>query len=219
MPASINIRHPQELAGNDLIDFYLPSEPVVVGGPLSASSMFGKDKALLDSLIVPGKGYIPDEKRGIPPNNWAKFKDNNGNDLALFSYKTVHRCIQNKLGNSMLVDQLSLVDLRRAFNDEPGFYMARTGVAKRVSNIHTVTTQAKELYVVESILNNITSISGAHADVRIIPFNRDCPYLLRRDPGLNRAQYVIVGSVHDKNWQERQFLGIVDENMDLRMRN
>ena len=66
----------------------------------------------MHSKVKPGLAAMPNtEKRGIPPSNWAKFKGVHGEDMALFSYKSVHKCYQKDLQGSRLV--IFIYDYRR----------------------------------------------------------------------------------------------------------
>ena len=201
-----------DIDGTKYIDMYIPSQPVTVAGKMLGTDLFDEYAALLRNITQPYSGWRQGmEVRGIPPSNWAKVRRLDGSYAALFSYKSVHRCREKSLLGSSIVDAISVVDLRVFFDDKPQFYMSRTGVADRLS-VHTVTTPASEVYAVTKGYSNFTELPGAHSDVRIIPFSRECKYLTQ-GPYAN-AHFIVTGSVHDSNWQEKQFLAVLDEDMN-----
>ena len=211
--ARIVVNDPADIEGTSFIDLFLPSWPVVVAGSVPAYSLFGEYSDMLKSISMPGPGYMGGETRGIPPSNWVKFRKADGTMGALFSYKSVHKCKDKEMVGSTVVDSINILQLRMKFNDRPEFYMSRTGIADRLS-LHSVTTPATEMYNVNKLIGNWTLLEGAHSDVRIIPFARECKYLTSSSI-FHNAYYVITGAVHDRHWTERQFLAILDDNFDI----
>jgi len=202
-----------DIEGTKYVDMYVPSSPVIVAGKMLASDLFDQYAPFLRNITQTFTGYARGmEPRGIPPSNWAKVRSEDESYIALFSYKSVHRCREKGMLGSKLVDAISIVDLRTHFEDKPQFYMARTAVAQRLS-VHTVTTTAPEVYTVVQSYANFTSLQGAHSDVRIIPFSRKCKYLTNGP--YKDAYYLTTGSVHDVNWTERQFLSILDKSLNI----
>lgn len=211
----IVVSDPADVSGTSYVDMFLTSYPIAVGGNRPAFEIFGNHSDLLKSIITKGKGYMDGgEPRGIPPSNWAKIaKPDGSGHVAFFNYKSIHRCQQKAMVGSSIVDSINVVELRIKFNNEPEFYMSRTAVAERIS-IHSVTTPAKEIYVVKKVIDRFTDNQGAHSDVRIIPFKRECKYL-SNGPGLKDAHYVAAGSLHDRHWQEKQFLSVLDNEYNV----
>ncbi len=211
----IIVSDPADVSGMSYIDMFLTSYPIAVAGDHAAYEIFGNYSTLMNGIISRGKGYMDGgEPRGVPPSNWAKVPKADGNGyIAFFNYKSIHRCQQKSMPGSSIVDSINVVDLRIKFNNNPEFYMSRTAVAEKLS-IHSVTTPAKELYVVRQVLDHFTTFPGAHSDVRVIPFKRECKYAAS-GPLLKDAQYIAAGSLHDRHWQEKMFLSILDSKYNV----
>lgn len=212
----IKINDPSDITGTKHIDIYLVSYPVALGGSTRIIDSFDENlKSVLLGMMKPGIAAIPfSGVRGIPPSNWVKFKGSHGEDLAIFTYKSVHRCVQKELEGSLLVDSLNVNKLKKYFDSQPAFYMARSAIAHRV-NIHTVTTEVAELYVIDKVYNVMTSQNGAHSDIRVIPFSQDKSCYFDRSPLLKRAMYVLTGAAQKNDWTEQVFLSLMDENLDV----
>merc|ERR1711991_934091 len=143
-------------------------------------------------MVKRGGGALPmSEVRGIPPTNWARFKGVNGEDMAIFSYKSVHKCVGSQMEGSSIVDSLDMGKLKERYYERPErFYMSRSAIARK-QYIHTVTTGAPELYIVEKTYSTLTTLHGAHSDIRIIPFTTENNCYYDRNPILKNAKYVI----------------------------
>ena len=208
----INVNDSESIVERYHIDDYFPAFSVAVTGSRPALRAFDKKYwKLLRSTIARGpERYGP--TRGVTPYNWAKLVAHDGSLYGLFSYKTINSC-NEIVSDTKLHDFIDIVALRTRFNDNPEFFMTRTMLGRSIS-IHTVTTPATEIYFVYKSFSNITSLLGAHSDVRIIPFSQNCRYF-EMHRTLKSARYVLTGAVHIHDWHENQFLAVADENFDI----
>jgi hypothetical protein len=205
----IKINDPNDITGSNHIDFYIPSYPVALAGSAKILDSFDENlRSAMMGMIKSGAASLPfAEVRGIPPSNWVKFAGPAGEELAMFTYKSVHRCIQKELEGSQLVDSLDVVKLKEYFGGRSEFYMSRTAIAHR-EHLHTVTTEVAELYIVDRVYKSMTSLTGAHSDIRVIPFTTDKGCYYDRSPILKRARYVLTGATQRKDWTEQVFVAL-----------
>ena len=215
----IRINDPADVTDQALIDHYIDSYPVVVGGRESNIDMFEESmRDELRGMIRRGSAALPmGEIRGIPPTNWARFKGPSGEDMAIFSYKSVHRCVASQMEGSNVVDALDMGKLKDRYGEQHDmFYMSRSAVAKK-HYIHTVTTEMPELYIVEKTYSTFTKSQGAHSDIRVIPFTSEKNCYYDRHPILKNAKYVLSGSAHSgaADWTEQMFLALMDDNFNI----
>lgn len=214
---SINISAAKDVRQRDYIDLYLKSWPVDVVADDSVVSYFGKELSIIlgNEIRSDHEAHeITGQPRGIPPSNWVKFVGRDNKIYGLFCYKSMNRCDRGRMeADVTLYDTLNINDLRTRFQDKD-YYMTRTAIGPLV-HTHSLTSKSTESYYMKHVYSNMTSMSGGHSDVRIIPFNREsCQHVLEI-PGLRDASYVLAGAALASGWQERQYVAILDDSFRI----
>jgi hypothetical protein len=203
----IKVIDSNDITDMNYIDLFIPSYPIIVTGKTSAIDLFDESlRSELLKMVKKGNANLPDvAARGIPPSNWVKFKVSRDQYIALFSYKSIHRCIQKELEGSNVVNSIDIIKLKSYFDSKPEIYFSLSGLA-HLQHIHTVTTVAYESYNIQKTHSKFTSINGAHSDIRIIPFLDDPKCYFDRNPVLKKAKMILSGSVRLKDWTEAMFV-------------
>jgi hypothetical protein len=210
---AIEVNSSTLIKDNNLIAFFINSYPIIVSGPNPVLDLFDSiDGPNLYQAILK-KNDWPGNPRGVPPFNWVKFESESGVTFGLFGYKTVNYCSKYANPKPNLYDSISNVRLLRAYNNTSNFYKSRTMLGRPLA-IHSLATDAIELYSMDRSYKNFTHLPGAHSDIRVIPFARNCRYF-DSSAIYKSARYVFVGAVQDHDWHEQQFLAIMDENFNI----
>ena len=209
----IKVNSSDMIIGNNHIDLYLSSFPVAVAGHNPIIRFFDRKHSKVMKTAILKDSSVPGKPRGIPPYNWVKFVDVDDNIFGLFSYKTINYCQQSLMPDSKLFDHISLDALRYLYKDNPEFFMARSMLGQPM-NIHTLTTDAIEMYFVSKSFSNLTYLTGAHSDIRVLPFAKNCRYF-EANKLFRGAKFIFAGAVNDHAWHDKQFIAVLDSNFDI----
>ena len=207
------------ITGKNLIEFYVPSYTVAVAAARPAVKYFDKKYiSLLRSSIVKSS-HVPGVPRGIPPYNWVKFYDIDGNAYGLFIYKTITFCNPDTMTDIKLFDYMPVEAIRYRFGGEhvrpEEYHMSRTMIGQPLS-IHSLATDAIELYSINVVFSNFTHLPGPHSDIRVISFAQKCRYF-DSSKYFRNAKYVFAGAVNTHDWHEKQFMAVLDDKFNILM--
>ena len=165
----LSIRDATELRNRSHIDFDVPSYPVAVLASVDTSSFFdAADRDLyLPHVKRNAESTWPGEVRGVPPNNWVKFRVD-GAERGLFVYKTVHRCayISSLRKGGWIFDSLAAHEIRTPVPEGAKKDKSRNRIAGKMRkaavesfitrlaagprlHVHSLTTPLAEAYQVK----------------------------------------------------------------------
>lgn len=205
----------------------LPSFPVAVVGDISISKLFEDEWDQLSPLVKKYQSLkyldLSPAERGIPPSNWIKFDDDDGNILGIFMYKTIHRCLhlmRTTSGSKWIFDILDASNLQFSDrklsplkNSKVSFLSKATVGYSMV--VHSVTTPLNDVFSVTR-MKNLTSFLKSESDYRILRIPPSCRATIKSKMQLLDLEpyYVLTGSFlkHFSSVRELQFVAIVDSS-------
>ena len=212
----ISLTDASEISGRKFVKFYIDSYPIIVTGDRPVMELFPEHQIRALNKVLHKVSKQPGEPRGIPPYNWVKFISKDGKVSGIFTYKTINACslYHRRTENSQLFDHLSMLDLRRSHRERPkDYFLARTMIGSQLK-IHSVTTNAFELYKMDIGFSNFTISTGAHSDIRVVPCPSNCSQYAQTG-WKDHPSYVFSGTVHDNSWHEKPFVAFMNDKFEL----